>query len=152
MWHYGSLASSQYNKVNTNIITPYSTYSDVIHHLQLNDVPGVSHPLIAGMVVVPHAGLHVGVEQPGHLGLELVGRDTCTDLHEEDDPEEDGEGEGHAVVLLDGSAAPEESNKEDDAADDDEEHRSGEELVSQEVEVLAVSSLDHAASHYEEQP
>ena len=112
----------------------------------------MGHTLEAGLVVVRHAGLHVGVEQVLHLGLELVGRDTCSDLHEEDDPEEDGEGEGHAVVLLDGSAAPEEGHKEDDAADDDEEDRRGEELVAQEVEVLAVGSLDHSASHYEEQP
>ena len=132
-------------KVNTNIIT-------AIHYLQLNDVPGVSHPLVPGLVVVPHPGLHVGVQQACHLGLELVGRDTCSDLHEEDDPQEDGEGEGHAVVLLDGSATSEESHKEDDAADNDEEDRSGEELVAQKVEVLAVGSLDNPASHYEEQP
>ena len=112
----------------------------------------MGHTLEAGLVVVRHAGLHVGVEQVLHLGLELVGRDTCSDLHEEDNSEEDGEGEGHAVVLLDGSTAPEESHKEDDAADDDEEDRRGEELVAQEVEVLAVGSLDNSASHYEEQP
>ena len=93
----------------------------------------MSHPLVLAHVVVGHAGLHVGVQQFLHLGLELVGRDTRSDLHEEDDPQEDGEGEGHAVVLLDGPAAPEESDKEDDAADDDEEDRGGEELVPQEV-------------------
>ena len=145
MWQCGP---SKYIKVNTNIITP--PYS--LHYLQLNDVPGVSHPLVPRLVVIPHAGLHVGVEQTRNLGLQLVGRNTCSDLHKEDNPEEDGEGEGHAVVLLDGPAAPEESDKEDDAADDDEEDRGGEELVPQEVQVLAISSLDHPASHYEEQP
>ena len=65
-----------------------------------------------------------------HLRLQFVCGDTSPDLHEEYDPEEDGEGEGHAVVLLDGSATSEECNKENDAADNDEEYRSGEELVA----------------------
>lgn len=123
MWQCGP---SKYIKVNTNIITP--PYS--LHYLQLNDVPGVSHSLVPRLVVIPHAGLHVGVEQTRNLGLQLVGRNTCSDLHKEDNPEEDGEGEGHAVVLLDGSATSEECNKENDAADNDEEYRSGEELVA----------------------
>lgn len=37
------------------------------HHLQLDNVPGVSHSLVPGLVVVLHAGLHVGVEKIGHL-------------------------------------------------------------------------------------
>ena len=83
--------------------------------------------------------------------LESVGGNTRADLHQEDDAEEDGEGEGHAVVLLDGAAAPEEGHEEDDAADDDEEDGGGEELVPEEVEVLAVGALHHAARHDQEQ-
>ena len=85
------------------------------------------------------------------LMFESVGGNTRTDLHQEDDAEEDGEGEGHAVVLLDGAAAPEEGHEEDDAADDDEEDGGGEELVPEEVEVLAVGALHHAARHDQEQ-
>ena len=51
------------------------------------------------------------------------------------------------MVLLDGAAAAEEGDEEDDAADDDEEDGRVEELVAEEVEVLAVHALDHAASH-----
>ena len=79
--------------------------------------------------------------------LEFVSSNPSSDLHEEDDAQEDGEGEGHAVVLLDGAAAAEEGDEEDDAADDDEEDGRVEELVAQEVEVLAVHPLDHATSH-----
>ncbi len=43
-----------------------------------------------------------------------VGGDPGRDLHDEDDPEEDGEGEDHAVVVADGAAAAEEGDGEDD--------------------------------------
>ena len=136
-------------------------------HLGLDDVPGVSHSLVPALVVVLHPGLHVVVEQILHLhnvlqseevqqsspylGLQFVGGDTCPDLHQEDDAEEDGEGEGHAVVLLDGTTTPEEGDEEDDASDNDEEDRSGEELVTEEVQVLTVGSLDYTSSHDQEQ-
>ena len=136
-------------------------------HLGLDDVPGVSHSLVPALVVVLHPGLHVGVQQTRHLhtvllstevqqsspylGLQFVGGDTCPDLHQEDDAEEDGEGEGHAVVLLDGTTAAEERDEEDDASDNDEEDRSGEELVAEEVQVLTVGSLDDTSSHDQEQ-
>ena len=127
----------------------------------------MSRSLVPALVVVLHPGLHVGVEQVLHLhtvllsgevqqsspylGLQCVGGDTHPDLHQEDDAEEDGEGEGHAVVLLDGSTASKEGYEEDDATDDDEEDRSGEELVTKEVQVLTVCSLDYPSCHYEEQ-
>ena len=135
-------------------------------HLGLDDVPGVSHSLVPALVVVLHPGLHVVVEQIPHLhnvllstvqqsspylGLQFVGGNTRPDLHHEDDAEEDGEGEGHAVVLLDGSTASKEGYEEDDATDDDEEDRSGEELVTEEVQVLTIGSLDYPSCHYEEQ-
>ena len=135
-------------------------------HLGLDDVPGVSHSLVPALVVVLHPGLHVVVEQIPHLhnvllstvqqsspylGLQFVGGNTRPDLHHEDDAEEDGEGEGHAVVLLDGTTAPEEGDEEDDASDNDEEDRSGEELVAEEVQVLTVGSLDDTSSHDQEQ-
>ena len=123
-------------------------------HLGLDDVPGVSHSLVPALVVVLHPGLHVDVEQVPHLhtvilstevqqsspylGLQFVGGDTCPDLHQEDDAEEDGEGEGHAVVLLDGTTTAEEGDEEDDASDNDEEDRNGEEPVAEEVQVLTV--------------
>ena len=86
-----------------------------------------------------------------HLRLQFVCGDTSPDLHEEYDPEEDGEGEGHAVVLLDGSTAAKEGYEEDDATDDDKEDRSWEELVTEEVQVLTVGSLDNTSCNYEEQ-
>lgn len=64
-------------------------------------------------------------------------------LDEEDEAEQDGEGHGHAVVLLDGPAAPEEGHEEDDAANDDEEDRRVEEAAAEKVQVLAVDALDH---------
>ena len=129
----------------------------------------MSHSLVACLVVVLHAVLHVGFKQFSHLssktqfyivlnstsetylGLQFVGSDTSTDLHQEDDAEKDGEGESHAVVLLDGAAATEEGDKEDNASNDDKEDRSGEELVPEEVKVLTVGSLDDPTSDNEEQ-
>ena len=84
--------------------------------------------------------------------LEFVSSNPCPDLHEEDDAQEDGEGEGHAVVLLDGTATPEEGNEEDDAAHDDQEHGGGEELVTEKIEILGVGSLNNSSSHNQEQP
>ena len=55
------------------------------------------------------------------------------------------------MVLLDSTTAAEESNKEYDASNNDEEYRGGKELVSQEVKILTVGSLDHPASNDEEQ-
>ena len=76
-----------------------------------------------------------------------VGPDAGAQLEEEYEGEEHGEGDGHAVVFLDGAAAAEEGDEEDDAADDDEEDGRVEELVAEEVQVLAVHALDHAARH-----
>ncbi len=47
-----------------------------------------------------------------------VGGDPGRDLDDEDDPEEDGEGEDHAVVVADGAAAAEEGDGEDDLEKD----------------------------------
>ena len=82
-----------------------------------------------------------------HLLAHHVRPDACAQLQQEYEGEEHGEGDGHAVVLLDGAAAAEEGDEEDDAADDDEEDGRVEELVAQEVEVLTVHALDHAARH-----
>ena len=81
--------------------------------------------------------------------------DKC-DAHEgggdaADDAHEDGKGGRHAVVLLDCAAAPKEGDKEDDTANDDEEDGGVEELVTEEVKVLGVGTLDHTAHHYQEQ-
>ena len=83
--------------------------------------------------------------------LQFVSSDPSPDLHEEDDAQEDGEGEGHAVVLLDGTATPKEGNEEDDAAHDDQEHGGGEELVSEEVEILGIGALNNSSRDNQEQ-
>ena len=76
-----------------------------------------------------------------------VGPDAGAQFQEEDEGEQHGEGDGHAVVLLDGAATAEEGDEEDDAADDDEEDGRVEEAVAEEVQVLTVHALDHPASH-----
>ena len=55
------------------------------------------------------------------------------------------------MVLLDCTTASEESNKENYASNNDEKDRSGEECISKEVQILAVSSLDNSSSDYEEE-
>ena len=59
-----------------------------------------------------------------NLAFQFVGSNSSTYLHQEDDAKQEGEGEGHAVVLLDCSTTSKEGNKENDAANDDEKHRS----------------------------
>ena len=51
---------------------------------------------------------------PSYLWRHGVGGDPGRYLHDKDDPEEDGEGEDHAVVVADGAAAAEEGDGEDD--------------------------------------
>ena len=63
-----------------------------------------------------------------HLCAHHVRPDAGAELEEEDEGEEHGEGDGHAVVLLDGAAAPEERHEEDDAAHHHQQHRRVEEL------------------------
>ena len=63
-----------------------------------------------------------------HLCAHHVRADAGAELEEEDEGEEHGEGDGHAVVLLDGAAAPEERHEEDDAAHHHQQHRRVEEL------------------------
>ena len=84
--------------------------------------------------------------------FEFVSSNSCPDLHQEDDAQKDGEGEGHAVVLLDGATTPEEGHEEDDAAHDDQEHGGGEELVPEKVEILGVGSLNNSSGDNQEQP
>ena len=86
-----------------------------------------------------------------NLMLQFVSSDPCPDLHQEDDAEEHSEGEGHAVVFLNGAAAPEEGDKEDNAAHDNQEHGGGEELVSEEVEILGIGPLNNSSSHNQKQ-
>ena len=85
------------------------------------------------------------------LAFQLVGSNTSSNLHQEDDTQEDGKGEGHAVVFLDCSTASKESNKEDDASNNDEEDRSGKEGISKEVKILTVSSLNNTTGDDEEE-
>ena len=85
------------------------------------------------------------------LAFQLVGSNTSSNLHQEDDTQEDGKGEGHAVVFLDGSTASKESNKEDDASNNNEEDRSGKEGISKEVKILTVSSLNNTTGDDEEE-
>ena len=83
--------------------------------------------------------------------FQFVSCDPCPDLHQEDDAQEHSKGEGHAVVLLNSAAAPEEGDKENNAAHDNQEDRGGEELVTQEVKILTVGTLNHSTSHNQEQ-
>jgi len=119
--------------------------------LSLDNVPGLGDSVVAGLVVVLHALLHVHLYQIVHLVLEPVGCDAGPDLHEEDDAQQHGKGQGHARILLDGSAAPEESDEEDDAADHDEEDGRVEEVVAQEVQVLTVGSLNDSTGYNQHQ-
>ena len=119
--------------------------------LVLQHVPGVGHPLEPGLVVVLHPPLHVGVDQRLHLALQLVRRDTRPDLHQENDAQQGGECEGHAVVLLNGTAAAEEGDEKDDAADNNKEYWSVEEAIAEKVKILTVRSLHYSACHDQEQ-
>ena len=86
-----------------------------------------------------------------HFRFEPVGSNASTNFHQEDDAKKNSKGEGHAVVFFNGSATPEECNKENDAANNDQEDWGGEELVSQEVKILTVGSLNNPSCHYQEQ-
>ncbi len=63
-----------------------------------------------------------------YIRSEHVGSNSGSQLEQKDESEENGEGDGHAVVLLDGAAAAKEGDEEDDATDDDEENGRVEEL------------------------
>ena len=136
--------------------------------LSLDDVPGVGDAIVILLLVILHSLLHVGVDNGinlasilsvnrntmliwVHLVLQFVSSDPRPDLHEEDDAQQHGEGEGHAVILLDGAATSEEGDKEDDTAHDDQEHRGREELVSKKVEILGIGSLNNSSSDNQEQ-
>ena len=86
-----------------------------------------------------------------HLALQLVCSYPCPYLHQEDDAQQDGEGEGHAVVLLNSPTTTKESNEEDDAANNDEKHRSGEESITKKVKILTVSALNYTTSNNQKQ-
>ena len=79
-----------------------------------------------------------------------VGPDSGAQFQEEYEGEQHGEGDGHAVVLLDRAAAAKEGDEEDDAANNNEEDGSVEELVAEKVKILGVRPLDHSAGHYQE--
>ena len=87
-----------------------------------------------------------------HLAFQFVGSNPSTYLHQEDDAQQEGEGEGHAVVLLDCSTTSKEGNEKDDAANNDKKHGGREESITKEIKVLAVSSLDNSTSDNEEEP
>ena len=72
-----------------------------------------------------------------YLGPQVVGRDPHHHLQQEDDAQQPGEGEGHAVALVDSTTASEEGDTEDDDTKDDEEDRSGE-MMTKEVKILTV--------------
>ena len=137
-------------------------------YLMLYPIPSVSDSIISSLVIVLHTLLHIVIQKTidlnmmckttrikknelPDLALQLVGGNPGSNLHQEDDSQQDGEGEGHAVALLDCTAASEESNKENYASNNDEKDRSGEESISKEVQILAVSSLDNSSSDDEEE-
>lgn len=121
--------------------------SSAAFQLVLHDVPCFSDPFISIHVEVNLALLHVCLNDASDVRSEHVCCDSGSKLKEEDEGEEDGKGDGHTVVFLDGAAAAEECHEEDDAPDDDQENGSVEKLIPQEVEILAIDSLNNAASH-----
>ena len=71
--------------------------------------------------------------------------DSGAQFDDEDESQQHGEGDGHAVVLLDGPTTPEEGDAEDDASNHHKQHGRVEKLITQKVQVLTVSTLDHTA-------
>ena len=88
-------------------------------YLVLDHVPSVGDAVVAVPAVVEQAFFHVGVDDAADLGSHDVSGDADSELDEEDASEEEREGEGHALVLLDGSAAAEEGDTENDQSDND---------------------------------
>ncbi len=111
----------------------------------LDHIPRLGDSVVSGLLVVLHAQLHVLLEHAPDLVPHGVNGDGAADLHDEDDAEEDGEGDGHALVLLDGAAAAEEGHDEDEEAHADDQEGRVQEVVAQEVQVLPVRALDHGA-------
>ena len=117
----------------------------------LYHVPRPRHPYVSVLPVVLQSFLHVCLNDPFDLVLHHVGPDPGSELHQEDDGQEDGEGHGHAEVFLDGPATPEEGDEEDHAADHHKEDRGVEELAAEKVDVLAVDALDHGTGDDKDQ-
>ena len=129
----------------------------------------MSHSIKTSLVIILHSFLHVGLKQvldlkishfyflkptnclQNYLRLQFIGSNTSPNLHEENNTQKNCKGEGHAMVLLDGSTATKEGDKEDDTSDNDEEDGGREELISQKVKILTVGSLHHSSYHNEKQ-
>ena len=95
------------------------------------DLVSTGHEFIRNVAPVNNEGRLYSTNMRGfttYIRSEHVGSNAGSQLEQKDESQENGEGDGHAVVLLDGAAAAEEGDEEDDAADDDEENRSVEEL------------------------
>ena len=111
----------------------------------LNDVPSFGDSSISVLGVVLQSQFHVSLDDSVHVGLHEVGPHAAADLHEEDDAEQHGKGQGHAVVLLNGAAASEEGHPEDEESDDDQQNRRVEEPRAEKVQILAVDALNDDA-------
>ena len=121
-------------------------------HLVLHNIPCLSDTSIIFLSVVQQSFLHVFGEDSADFIPEHVSRNSGRDLDEEDESQQNREGDCHAMILLDSSATSKESDEEDDASNDHQQHWRVEELVTQKVQVLAVSALNDTASNDECQP
>ena len=72
-----------------------------------------------------------------------------SNLQDEDDCKQAGEGESHAVVLLDSSTAAKEGDGKDEASKDDDVWRGGEELITKKVQILLILCVDDDPNHHE---
>lgn len=111
----------------------------------LENVPGFSHTLVILLAIVLQSFLHTGLDDVIDLAPQHISGNSGTKFDQEDESQQHSEGHSHAVVLPHGSAAAEEGHSEDDASDHDEKDRGVEELIAQEVQVLAVHALDDSS-------
>ena len=71
----------------------------------------------------------------------MVGGDSGDNLENEYDSKQEGIEENHAVTFLDSTTASKKCNKEDEASKDDDVERNREEMLTKEVQILAIGHL-----------
>jgi len=117
----------------------------------LDQVPGDGHALVFRLFEVFHGLIHLLPDLLlGAPGVHCQHVDGTSDLGNDNDGEEGGEGFEHAGIPLSGSAAPEEAqDEEDDTADDEDDGAVGVALV-QELQVVMHVEVDVDAGADEE--
>ena len=79
----------------------------------------------------------------------MISSHSSSNLKDENDSKQTGEGESHAVVLLDSSTAAKEGDGKDEASKDDDVWRGGEELITKKVQILLIHCMDGDPNHHE---